>query len=155
MCDLPNPLSALRHGVVELCELFGLRFELRVGIPDCLSDLIGFTLSSFHDLRARIDRVRGALNTLRDTLNHRDGILRIHRTGLRRRRQRGAGLSGRTEALRSLPGRLADLLTGLHVGLHIARKALHRLGSILSQRLSVRPLLLLVLLTPPCGRRTE
>ncbi|SIH14224.1 Uncharacterised protein [Mycobacteroides abscessus subsp. abscessus] len=127
---------------------------MRVGIPARLSDLISFTLSGFHDLTARIDRVRGALNTLRNTLNHRDRILGVHRTGLRRRSQRRTGLCGRTEPLRGLPRRLPDLLPGLHISLHIAREALHRLRSILSQCLGIRPLLV-VLLTPPRGRRTQ
>ncbi|SKW19126.1 Uncharacterised protein [Mycobacteroides abscessus subsp. abscessus] len=62
-------------------------------------------------------------------------------------------MRGRTEALRSLPGRLADLLTGLHVGLHIARKALYCLGCVLSQRLGIRALLLV--LAAPRGGRTQ
>ncbi|SHW98897.1 Uncharacterised protein [Mycobacteroides abscessus subsp. abscessus] len=135
--------------------MLGLRFQLRVGVAYGLGDLIGFTLSCFHDLTASVNRVGGALDSLRDTLNHRDGILWVHRTGLCRGCQRRTGLCGRAEALRGLPGRLADLLTGLHVGLHIARKALHRLRCILSQRLSVRPLLLIVLLAAPRGGRTQ
>lgn len=65
LCDLPDPFGALRHGVVELGELLGLRLELRVGVAYGLGDLIGFSLSCFHDLTSGIDGVRGALNALR------------------------------------------------------------------------------------------
>ncbi|CPX12332.1 Uncharacterised protein [Mycobacteroides abscessus] len=154
MCALSHEVGGLGCLVVELCELLGLWFQLRVGIPEGLGDLIGFTLSCFHDLTASVNRVGGALDSLRDTLNHRDGILWVHRTGLCRGCQRGTGLCGRAEALRGLPGRLPDLLTGLHVGLHIARKALHRLRCILSQCLGIRTLLV-VLLTASRGGRAH
>ncbi|SHW55062.1 Uncharacterised protein [Mycobacteroides abscessus subsp. abscessus] len=80
---LPDEIGNLSGLLVKLPSLIHLWPQRRVGVPDRLGDLIGLALSGFHDLTARIDRVRRALNALRDTLNHRDGILWVHRPGLR------------------------------------------------------------------------
>ncbi|SLA91307.1 Uncharacterised protein [Mycobacteroides abscessus subsp. massiliense] len=141
--------------VVELREPLDLWLQLRVDVAHDLGGLIGFLLCGFHDLTARINRIGSPLNALRYPLHHHDRILRIHRPRLRRGCQRGTGLRGRPKALRGLPRGFADLLPGLHIGLHITRKPLHRLRSVLTQRLCVGTLVLIVLLAPPRRGRTQ
>ncbi|SIL78384.1 Uncharacterised protein [Mycobacteroides abscessus subsp. abscessus] len=77
-------MTAELRDLVSAAERFGELFELRTLRRVQITNDLGATLrvldTGVRDIGPGLDRVRGALHTLSDTLHHSHRVLRIHRT---------------------------------------------------------------------------